>query len=88
MHVPVAMLHHWDMIQTKNWDMIQHKDDIDDNEIDSMPLLVTSSERFIQSKNLLQEAWNSRSGDGVEGLFSNKCNNHDVIDFARLLGWI
>jgi hypothetical protein len=45
MHAPLAMLHHWDMIQPKNWDIIQPKDDIDDNEIDSMPLLFTSSER-------------------------------------------
>jgi hypothetical protein len=55
MHAPIAMLHHWDMIQPKDWDMIQTKDDIDDDEIDSMPLLATSSERFIQPKKLYKK---------------------------------
>jgi hypothetical protein len=69
MHAPHSILHHWDVIQPKN--------NIDDDEMDSMPLLFTSSESYIQSKNLLTEAWNSMSGDGVEGLISKKCIYHD-----------
>jgi hypothetical protein len=38
--------------------------------------MVTSSKRFIQSKNLLTKAWNSMSDDGVEGLISKKCKYH------------
>jgi hypothetical protein len=41
MHAPLAMLHHWDMIQPK--------DDIDDNDMNSMPLLFISSESYIRS---------------------------------------
>ncbi len=41
MHAPLSMLHHWDLIQPK--------DDIDDNEMHSMPLLFTSSESYIRS---------------------------------------
>jgi hypothetical protein len=56
MHAPLVTIHHWDMIQPKDWDMIQSKDDIDDNEIDSMPLFVTSSEGYMKSKKILEEA--------------------------------
>ncbi len=57
--------------------MIQPNDDIDDIEIDSMPLLFSSYERFLQSRRILKDAWNSRSGDGVEGMIQNKCKSHD-----------
>jgi hypothetical protein len=75
MHAPYSMLHHWDIIQ--------HKDDINDDEIDSMPFLFTSSERCLQSKNLLKEAWNSMSGDKVEELISKKCKYHDYREHHR-----
>jgi hypothetical protein len=41
MHAPLAMLHHWDMIQPN--------DDVNDNEMNSMPLLFTSYENYIRS---------------------------------------
>jgi hypothetical protein len=77
MHAPIAMLDHWHMISPKNWDLIQPNDDIDDNEIGSTPLLFSSYERFLQSRNLLKDAWNFRSGNGVEASIQNKCKNHD-----------
>jgi hypothetical protein len=67
MHTPVIMLDHWHRISPKDWDVVQPNDDINDNKIDSMPLIFASYERFLQSRNLLADAWNSRSGDGVEG---------------------
>jgi hypothetical protein len=77
MHAPVTMLDHWHMISLKDWDMIQPKDDIDDDGIDSVLLLFSSYDRLLQSRNLLKDAWNSRSGHGVEGSIQNKCKNHD-----------
>jgi hypothetical protein len=69
MHAPIAMLDHWHMISPKDWDMIQPNDDNDDNEIDPVPLLCSSCERFLQSKNLLIELGTPRFkiGVGVEG---------------------
>jgi hypothetical protein len=42
MHAPHSMLNHWDMIQPK--------DDMDDNEMDSMSLCFTSSESLYNQK--------------------------------------
>jgi hypothetical protein len=47
MHAPHSKLHHWDQIQPK--------DDIDDNEMDSIPILFISSESYIQSKKKLKK---------------------------------
>jgi hypothetical protein len=75
MHAPIAMLDHWHMISLKDWDMIQPNDDNDDDGIDPVPLLCSSYKRFLQSRKLLIDAWNSRSGDGVEGSMKNWCKN-------------
>ncbi len=77
MHAPIAMLDHWHMISPKNLDMIQPNDDNDDNEIDPVPLLCFSYERFLHSRNLLIDAWNSRSCDEVEGSMLKRCKNID-----------
>jgi hypothetical protein len=54
MHAPIATLYHWHMISSKDWDMTQPNDDIEDDEIDSVLLLFSSYERFLQSRNLLK----------------------------------
>ncbi len=91
-HAPIAILDHWHMISLKDLNMIQPNDDNDYNEIDPVPLLCSSNERFLQSRNLLIDAWNSRSGDGVEGSKLKRCKNLEFgsiyIYIARLLGWI
>jgi hypothetical protein len=75
MYAPHSMLRYWDLIQPK--------DDIDDNEIDSMPLLFTSSESYIQSKILFKIAWNFMSVDGIEGLISKKFKYHNYGEGHR-----
>ncbi len=47
MHAPIAMLDHWHMILPKDLDLIQPNDDNVDNEIDPVPLLCSSYERFL-----------------------------------------
>ncbi len=69
MHAPIAMLHHLYMIQPN--------DDMNVNEMSSMPLLFTSYESNIQSTNFFREAWNSMGGDAYEELISKTCNYHD-----------
>jgi hypothetical protein len=83
MHAPIAMLDHLHMISPKDLDMIQPNDDNDDNEIDPVPLLCSSYERFLQSRNLLIDAWNSSSGDGVEGSMLKRCKNLDYRSIHR-----
>ncbi len=71
--------------------MIQPNDDNYDDKIDPVPLFCSSYERFIQSRNLLIDAWNFRSCDGVEGSMLRGARIFILglyIDFARLLGWI
>jgi hypothetical protein len=83
MHAPIAMLDHWHMISPKNLDMIQPNDDDDHDEINPVPLLCSSYERFLQSRNLLIDAWNSRSGDGFEGSMLKWCKNLDYGTIHR-----
>jgi hypothetical protein len=66
MHAPLAMLDHWHMISSKDWDMIQPDDDNEDDDVYPVPLLCSTYERFLQSRNLLIDAWINRSGDGVK----------------------
>jgi hypothetical protein len=75
MHPPIAMLHH------KDW--IQPKDDIDDNDMNSMPLLFTTYKSYIQSIKCFKEAWNFMSGDAYEGSISKTCNYHDYREHHR-----
>jgi hypothetical protein len=74
-HAPLAMLHHWDMIQLN--------EDMNVNEMNSMPLLFTSYESYIGSTKSFQKACISMSGDEYEELLLKTCTNHSRSTWHR-----
>ncbi len=83
MHAPLAMLHHWDMMQLN--------EDMNVNELNSMPLPVTSHGVTYNQLNLFKKLGTQQVVMHVKNSFQTLAslkNIGEVTVFARLLRFI
>jgi hypothetical protein len=77
-HAPTAILCHWNIIQPN--------EDLNDNEMMSMPLLFTSYDSYLLSTKSFQEVLNSMSGDDYTEILlklAQTLPETDDTNFAR-----